>query len=309
MSDNEPAVLRDQPVVDLSHLTSAEEMAAIARIEDVAVVVVPESLAAAYAAIPVSDVAATVYVPAAAKVRVHTGTLMVGGDGVGATDDVLVVIGMLLITSPVTGPVPQHIYVIGSVLAPRGSEQILGPVLSGGTGSVAYYRYADGQDIKVLSGQVKLSAAMLANTAGQPDDILIVAGQVVVSGEITTVGYRQVVAAGQLVGPAVSRDVIEPRLEAQGQVAWYPGAEARVFHDDDTHLGPEFFRLLEHPVNVVAFGGLTLDAGVTEEALRDKVDGLIVFGRAVAPKELVGVVQVLATDLFGGIQAADELRS
>jgi hypothetical protein len=305
MSHNEPAVLRDRPVVDLSHLTSAEEMAVIGRIEDVAVVVVPESLAAAYAAIPVSDVAATVYVPAAAKVRLHTGTLMVSGDGLGATDDVLVVIGMLLITSPVTGPVPQHIYVIGSVLAPRGSEQILGPVLSGGTGSVAYYRYADGQDIKVLSGQVKLSAAMLANTAGQPDDILIVAGQVVVSGEITTVGYRQVVAAGQFVGPAAGRDVIEPRLEAQGQVAWYPGAEARVFYDD-THLGPEFFRLLEHPINVVALDSLTIDAGVTEEALRDKVNSLIAFDSVVAPKELVGVVQVIATDLFGGVQAADE---
>ena len=54
-------------------------------------------------------------------------------------NDVLVVIGLLLISSPVTGPVPKRIYVVGSVLAPRGSEQVLGQALAGGTGSVSYY--------------------------------------------------------------------------------------------------------------------------------------------------------------------------
>ena len=132
--------------------------------------------------------AATIYVPDGANVRVHTGALVVGGDGLGAADDVLIVIGMLVITSPVTGPVPQRIHVVGSVLAPRGSESALGPALAGGTGGVTYYRYADGQDIKVLSGQVRLSGAMLANPAGQPDDILIAAGQVVMTGEVTTRG-------------------------------------------------------------------------------------------------------------------------
>src|SRR5512135_1911647 len=93
-------VIRDQPVVDFSHLTSPDQLARIDRIEDVALVVVPQSLAGAYAAISTSDVAATIYVPDGANVRVHTGTLVVGGDGLGAADDVLVVIGMLIITSP-----------------------------------------------------------------------------------------------------------------------------------------------------------------------------------------------------------------
>lgn len=39
-------VVSGQAVVDFSHLTSAEELAAISRIESVAAVVVPESLAA-----------------------------------------------------------------------------------------------------------------------------------------------------------------------------------------------------------------------------------------------------------------------
>jgi hypothetical protein len=76
--------VRDQPIADFSHLTAPEQLAAISRIEEVALVIVPESLAAAYAAIPSSDVASTVYVPDGANVRVHTGVLVTGGGGVGA---------------------------------------------------------------------------------------------------------------------------------------------------------------------------------------------------------------------------------
>jgi hypothetical protein len=297
-------VIKDQPVADFSHLTSPEQLAAIGRIEDVALVVVPEALAAAYAAIPSSDVAATIYVPSGARVRVHTGSLVVGGDGIGAAEDVLVVVGLLIITSPVRGPLPQAIHVIGSVLAPRGSEPVLGPALAGGTGGVSYYQYAEGQDIKVLSGQVKLSAAMLANPAGQADDMLIVAGQVTVTGEVATIGYRHVIVAGQVAAPEASRDAIEPAVQIQGQVCWYKGNDPRVFMSNAS-LGPDFFRLLDHRVSLVVFGNLSIGAGVTETTLLEKVAGIALFGGLTAPAELLGAVQVLATDVFGDIVASD----
>jgi hypothetical protein len=297
-------VIKDQPVVDLSHLTSPEQLAAIGGIQDVALVVVPESLAAAYAAIPVSDVAGTIFVPSGVNVRTHTGSLVVGGDGIGGADDVLVVIGLLIITSPVTRPLPQRIHVIGSVFAPRGSEPVLGPALAGGSGTVSYYQYADGQDIKVHSGQVKLSGAMLANRAGQPDDLLIVAGQVTVTGEVTTVGYRNVVIAGQVAAPEASRDMIEAATQIQGQVGWYKGDDPRVFTGDSS-LGPDFFRLLARPVSLVVFGSLSIAAGVTETMLLEKITGITLFGDITAPPELLGAVQVLATDVFGDILASD----
>jgi hypothetical protein len=204
--------------------------------------------------------------------------------------------------------VPQRIHVVGSVLAPRGSEAALGPVLAGGTGGVSYYTPADGQDIKVLSGQVRLSGAMLANPAGQADDMLIAAGQVVITGEVTTVGYRQVIIAGQLAAPAASRDVIEPRAQVQGQAAWYRGEDPRVFYGDIS-LGPDFFRLLDHPVSLVVLGDLTITAGVTEAMMREKVTGISVFGDATAPPGLVGALQALTTDAFGDIRADDGPRS
>jgi hypothetical protein len=308
LNENEPAsdgvVVSNQPVADFSHLTEPEQLAAISRIEHVALVIVPESLAGAYAAIPSSGVAATIYVPGGANVRVHTGALVVGGDGIGGADDVLVITGMLIITSPVTGPVPKRIYVVGTVLAPRGSEAALGPALAGGTGGVSYYTPAAGQDIKVLSGQVRLSGAMLANPAGQADDMLIAAGQVVITGEVATVGYRQVIIAGQLAAPAASRDVVEPRVQVQGQAAWYRGDDPRVFYDD-TSLGPDFFRLLDHPATLVVLGDLTITAGVTEAMMREKITGISVFGDATAPPEIVGMLQALTTDAFGAIRASD----
>ena len=300
-------VVSGEAVVDLSHLTEPGELAAISRIEQAAVVIVPESLAGAYAEIPTAHVASTLYVPGGANTRVQIGSLVVGGDGLGGADDVLVVIGLLAITSPVTAPVPKSIHVVGSVLAPRGSEQVLGPALAGGSGSVTYYPYADGQQIKVLSGHVKLSPAMLANAAGRPDDILVVAGQVVVSGEVTTVGFGTVIIAGQLAAPAASRDVLEPAIESQGQAAWYESRNPRVFNGD-VRLGPDFLRLLERPTALVVLGDLIVADGVTEDALREKISALTVFGDVIAPAGLVGVVQFLAADVFGDIVTSDEAR-
>ena len=308
MSGSEPVadrrVISGEAVVDFSHLTSPEELAAIARIEQVATVIVPQSLAAAYARIPTSEVAATVFVPDGANVRIHSGSLTVSGDGLGAADDVLVVIGMLVITSPVTGEVPHRITVVGLVLAPRGSEAVLGRVLGGGAGSVSYYRYTEGQDFKVLSGQVKLSGAMLANPAGEAGDILIAAGQVIVTGPVTTVGYAQVIVAGQFIAPEAGRELLEPRIQVTGQAVWYRGDTPRIILED-IRVGPDFFRLLDHPVSLVLLGDMTVAPGVSEDTVREKITDIILLGDITAPAELVPVFQVLATDVFGDIRAAD----
>jgi hypothetical protein len=155
MKENEPAsdrvVLSDQPVADFSHLTAPEHLAAISRIENVALVIVPESLAAAYTAIPSSGVAATIYVPDGANVRVHTGALVVGGDGIGAADDVLIITGMLIITSPVTARCRSgSTWSVGA--RPAGQRAAPRACLAGGTGGVSYTP-ADGRDVKVFSGQ------------------------------------------------------------------------------------------------------------------------------------------------------------
>jgi hypothetical protein len=194
---------------------------------------------APFLAIPTSDVAATVYVPEGTNVRVHAGMLAVSGDGLGGPDDVLIVAGLLVVTSPVTGPLPRRIHVAGGLLAPRGSEAALGAAMTGSTGGVSYYKYAEGQDVRMLSGEVRLSGTALENQAGKPEDILLVAGEVVITGQVRTVGYSLVIIAGELAAPEHSRGVLETKLQVNGELAWYPGSEARVFHGK-TQLGAGF---------------------------------------------------------------------
>jgi hypothetical protein len=301
--DERGAVVR-RSVLDLSHLTSPEELAAITRIERVGLVIVPESLASAYATIPATRVANTVFVPAGARVRAHTGQLVVGGDGLGGPQDVLVIVGALVVTSPVTGPVPQRISVVGSVLAPQGSESALGPALAGGVGVVGYYRYVAGQEIQVLSGQVRLIGASLANSAGSPDDVLLALGQVVVTGAVSAVGYAQVVVAGQLVAPAAAQELLTPRLRVQGQTVWTRTDQPRVIMDD-TEYGPDFFRLLDGPISLVVLGDLTLSPGVTEAMVLEKIVDLALLGDLYAPAALIPALQVRTSDALGSMRVTD----
>jgi hypothetical protein len=300
----ERGVIRGQALLDLSHLTSPEQLAAISRIDKVATVIVPEALAGAYAAIPTTRIATTVYVPEGSNVRIHTGPLTTGGAGLGGPEDVLVVIGLLIITSPVTGPVPRRISVIGSVIAPRGSESALGPALGGGVGDVSYYRYVDGQDVRVFAGQVTLSAATLANSDGSQDDVLVAAGQVVVTGPVTDVGFAQLIVSGQLALPSGSRAALEQRTRVNGQLIWYHADEPRVVIDN-LSVGPAFFRLLERPISFILLGNLTVEHGVTEEMIREKVTDIAMLGDVIAPAELIPVLQVLATETLGRFRVAD----
>jgi hypothetical protein len=307
---DERGVVEGLGVLDLSHLTSPDELSAITRISEVGAVVVPESLAGVYAAIPVSEVGATVFVPDGLKPRVHVGPLVVGGDGIGTADELLVVVGVLVVTGRVTGELPGRISVVGAVFAPRGSEALLGRVLGGGAGTVTYYRVPEGAGephIKLLSGQVRLSGAALANPAGEPDDILIAAGQLLITGGVGPVGYRHIFVAGQLIAPEATLIELETRIDVQGQTVWYRSADPRILYDD-VELGPDYFRLLDHPVSLIALGPLTIGAGVTAALLLENVTDIVVLGDVHAPAEAVPAVQVLATAVMGRIRIADGPR-
>ena len=76
--------ITDVALLDLTPMTSAEDLAGITRISDVAIVLVPQSLMGAAAAIPMDDVAMVVPVPDGVEVRSHTGALVMGGEALAA---------------------------------------------------------------------------------------------------------------------------------------------------------------------------------------------------------------------------------
>lgn len=307
MTDARTGVVEGVPLLDLSRITSEDDLDFLSAIERVAVVVVPEHLVAALHRIPMHKVASIVAVPQGANVRVHTGSLMLGGEGLadpGGDNEVLVVTGALMVTSPVTSVGYRRIVVTGLVLAPRGSESALGSGLTSVTGGVVYYRYAEGQELRQYSGTVKVSGATLANQGGSSDDVLVVAGQLIVTGPVTEVGYQQIIIAGQLLAPRDSEAVIAPALMVQGQVAWYTG-DPRFLLGDETY-GRAFFEMLDGPRELVIVGDVTIeDDGLTPELLRERISDLTLVGRLTAPKALVPAFQVLATEKLGEIRASD----
>jgi hypothetical protein len=299
--------IKDVSLLDLTPMTSAEDLAGIGRISDVAIVLVPESLMAATAGIPMDDVAMVVPVPDGVEVRNHTGALVMGGEALAGPEvenAALVVTGTLILTSPVPKVAYRQVIVMGLVLAPHGSEAALGAGLTRVTGSVDYYPYAEGQEVKVSTGQLRADGEVLANPAGSPDDILVVAGQLIVTGPVATVGYRRIVVAGQVLAPRDSQRVLGPTIVVKGQLAWYTG-QPRFFVGKE-RLGRSFFELVDQPLSLALVGSFEFDPDVPPELLRDKVSEIVLVGKLTAPRELVGVLQLLTTEKVGKITVAED---
>ena len=308
MTDRRPTgEIRDVALLDLTPMTSAEDLAGITRISDVAIVLVPEPLMAAAAGIPMDDVAMVVPVPEGVEVRVHTGALVMAGEalaGPEAENAALVVTGTLILTSPVPRVAYRQVIVTGLVLAPHGSEATLGAGLTRVMGSVDYYPYAEAQEVKVSTGQLLADGEILANPAGGPDDVLVVAGQLIVTGPVATVGYRRIVVAGQLLAPRDAQAVLGPAIVVKGQLAWYTG-QPRFFVGKE-RFERSFFELLDRPLSLALVGRFEIGPDVPPELLRDKVAEVVLVGRLIAPRRLVGVLQLLTTEKVGSITVAED---
>jgi hypothetical protein len=299
--------IEDVAVLDLTPMTSPEELAGITRISDVAVLLVPESLLPAVVGIPMDDVAMVIPVPEGVEVRKHTGSLVMGGEALAsedAEDAALIVVGTLVLTSPVRRVAYRQVIVLGLVLAPHGSEAALGGGLTRVTGSVDYYPYAEGQEVRVSTGQLRAGGEVLANAAGNPGDVLVVAGQLIVTGPVTTVGYRRIVVAGQLLAPRESQPLLGPVAIVKGQLVWYSG-QPRFFVGKE-RFGRSFFELVDEPLTLALVGRFEIDPEVPAQLLREKVAEITLVGKLVAPRALAGMLQLLTTEKVGEITVAED---
>lgn len=308
MTDPQPAgVIEDVPMLDLTAVTSAEGLKGITGIRDVAAVLVRESLMGALTSIPMRDVASVIPIVDGPRVNVHTGLLVVPGDalaGPGAEDTVLVVTGGLILTSPATQVTHRQVIVTGLVLAPDTSKGALAAGLTRVTGAVEYYRYAEGQRIKTLSGQVKISGETLANPGGTADDVLVATGQLIVTSPPATVGYQKVIVAGQVLAPREGEAVLGPAVTINGIMAWYEGRPR--FFVGRQRFGRGFFELVDEPMALGLVGGFEIEPDVPAALLRAKISDIVLVGRITASSDVVPVLQFLTTENYGKIVARED---
>jgi hypothetical protein len=217
----------------------------------------------------------------------------------------LVVTGTLILTSPVPKVAYRQVIVLGLVLAPHGSEAALGAGLTRVTGSVDYYPYAEGQEVKVSTGQLRADGEVLANRAGRPDDVLVVAGQLIVTGPVGHGRVQEDRGRRPAARPRASQPVLGPAIVVKGQLAWYTG-QPRFFVGKE-RLERSFFELLDQPLNLALVGRFEIDPDVPPELLRDKVSETSCWSAGWSrPGELVGVLQLLTTEKVGNITAAED---
>lgn len=310
--------MNDQPLageiknvaqLDLTTMKTPEDLARITSIRNVANILVPESLGGALAAIPMRNVAHITPVPDGVRLNAHTGVVTMDGAALAAGGEertMLLVTGALVVTGPVERVGFSDIVVIGVLVTPEGSQAALAPVLRRAIGTVAYYPWAEGQAVRVLQGDTRLRGEMLANANGSPDDILLVAGNLLLTGDVPSVGYRRVVVVGELMAPEDAQPVLAPALHMVGTSVWYT-APPRLFTGSD-RFGRAFFELLGDPVTLVLNGAFELERDVTVDVVREHVAQIVLNGALKAPASVVPVLQVLAVQKNGVIEPLDEDR-
>ncbi|MEM7130281.1 MAG: hypothetical protein AAF702_28395 [Chloroflexota bacterium] len=285
----------------------AEDLAKVETISHVATLIVPESLMGVLADVKLEHVASTIPVPDGKQVNVRNmnGPIQMGGDSLVSDDDclqLLVVNGPLIFMTPVTESRDVQLVVNGPVFAPQGSENALGAAIRQLNGPMDFY-HTDG-DIKVHSGQAKLNGAVLANANGSPEDILLIAGQLLVNSQVESVGFKQIYIAGQALIPKEAEELLSPYLQVFGQIVWYSGTP-RSF-DGNESFNAAFFDYLPEPITLILNGIIKFDADITPELLKEKVTEIILNGIIEAPAHLVPLIQVLTTEKNGMINVADD---
>jgi len=154
--------------------------------------------------------------------------------------------------------------------------------------------------VSCMTGQVRLSGESLA--AGADDTVLVIAGQAFITGEMTTVGFAEVRVYGQLFYPRSGEAAMGAKLtQLTGQCFSLP-TDPRFTMGTDS-INQEFLEYLPKPVAWVVMGTLTFEEDVRKETLREKILEIVVMGTIRAPRPLLPLLNVLATDKMGSIDA------
>lgn len=129
--------------VDLTGFTKPEDFEGITRIYNTGAVLVPETLAAAAAKVPMKNVGQVIRVPTGRRVVVRAGMDEMSGKALenGSVDsgDVMLLIGQTVVTS-----VPAHVgfelIVAGTLIAPHEAQDVISAAITQLSGQVLFYR-------------------------------------------------------------------------------------------------------------------------------------------------------------------------
>jgi len=194
----------------------------------------------------------------------------------------------------------KSLHDIGAILIPEHLTAALAGVEMHDVGAVI--PIASGDNVNMITGQTKLTGESLA--AGDPETVLVIAGQVIVTTRVDKVGYKAIQIVGQVLAPRGSETALASKVtRLAGQLVYYPQG-ARFFIGDDTVTG-EFLEMLQGPTSFLVMGHLNLNDDISADLLREKVSEIALMGALSVPRHLAALTQFLTVEKMGDIQVRD----
>lgn len=142
----------------------------------------------------------------------------------------------------------------------------------------------EGSRVRLLSGQVVLSGDALSNPDGDPNEVLVTAGQLVLTSRVKHVGFKQLVTAGQVLAPKGSEAALGAALARMaGQVQFYPladGGEVRVLIGASRVTAAELANPTGQPSDTLLSVGQLVILGLPEQLGFHNIVGV---GQVLAP--------------------------
>jgi len=186
---------------------------------------------------------------------------------------------------------------IGAILVPENMLDSLMNISMKNVGSII--PIPSGEKYKLRTGQMTLSANFLAS--GEEDTLLILSGQIIIKETPTKIGFKGLHVNGQLMAPEDSKDLLEQAIDrSSGQILYYKGKNPKTLTGEQS-FSRKFFELIEEPVTLILVGESTFEGSIPDDLLREKIADLIVVGELKAEKDVVPVLQLIASSVTGVI--------
>ena len=197
-------------ILDLTWAESAEDLGKITSIEKVGVVLVPEHLHRFVLEIPMKEVGLVRWLPSGPK-KVLSGQIRVTGEFLAGGDEetTLVVAGQLIVTPPVERIGFKGLYLMGQMVLPRGSEELVSTKLDM-TGQMIYYGTDKGTPRFFLSKETIGREFLELLPAAVP---WVIVGNVTIEDDVTPDLLRDKVPEITLVGTLVAPKTLIPLLQ------------------------------------------------------------------------------------------------
>ncbi|MGI6207094.1 MAG: hypothetical protein ACOYEW_02675 [Anaerolineae bacterium] len=194
----------------------------------------------------------------------------------------------------------EEIHDVGAIIVPEHLMAALMRIPMHDVGSIV--PFPQGARVSLQMGQTQLTAESLA--AGTDDTILVAVGQIIITGRVQSVGYRELHVIGQLLAQRGSEAALAPKIaKLIGSVIYLRDLENARLIMGKERIGRAFLELLPRPSPLVVIGKLILEPDTPADLLREKVPEIALMGKIEAPAELVPLLQVLATEKQGVIEA------